>query len=1681
MIIMMSVVFVPCMAFAGETAGAAGENVGASEPVGAEVISDGEPIGEQQEDRGEAEETPAITDSELKSQGDGLELEYEEVFVYDASLGAKTVVNSNYLSTEVAAGDTVYMVTPDWSKINNKTYQYFDVDPYMPDQNIPVVPFTYGNKLTCSSDSINDSVSIEKVAGSSNKYRVTANSNVHRGQYYFEYLDEDYGIEYSLGITVGQWEEEYSLVSYKTSDYSDGFVAFNNLEAEVPVEAGKSVTISLGTASEEDMNAGGFDDAIGVTPFEDGENLICTDARAAGISITRTSTPGEYIVSVPDSCEEDYYEFTCFDDSDNRYVLFVTVLLNEDGYNNGDEYETDSTVYSDIVKHAVSKGRYTVIGQSGSASAAVMGNVSAANPRPPLYSGYGVFRYTAPESGMFTFSSKALSGQKDIALTLLKAKGDEYTIIDWMDTFYEEGDIEAKVNGFAEEGEYLYVVAEFYPSEELTGSFTNNITVKAQLNLTNEINNAVATLEDANGKVYNRDSIYFYYHTDWDEYVGNTSLFYSAAGEVPLDDIKAYLSYVNADGEKVKTEIPISDKYGELSFNSRGDGTGLDYYFDMTIEEEGDNMFYGTFENIDDGEYQDFDLTDFDSNRELTLYYGVNQGYKYHNLSLYSMGDTMVEYEPYNDWENGDYNTYGFDVSLRPQEEDSLTFLVTPVGADQPEEYTIFFKEDPNLGFQGNVYFTDGYSKCYVDVNCSEAKICGGGGQSIYIPHYMNDGDKALLEITPDIAGADVYVASDDAEITGSDGVYEIPLTGSDSMVFIAISKEIDGEIYEECYEVQLIKSSGSITELSYAYWELDNMVKNKPIYVAGGSLNFKKGSGTKADPYMAKIKVPDKTFSTKAYRMQYALAADAYGSVHVDGKMVQPGSDISIKKYGKTISGKSAVENFKVVSASQSKEAYYKIIFIEESYADLSKATVTGAGSLKFTGKPVTHENLKVTAGGVELEEGKDYSVKYVGNTNISSHAQVIITGKGFYTGRKIIDFAITKGEQTGITTNIDVSPKSSVDLGNLYVGRNSATLSIGPEYIDFSGDEAVAENVGKITVTSSKTKVATVTSNGDGTYRITPKASGTANITIKAAGNSQFDVESKVIPITVVKPTAIKSSMIYLSSSSMSYSGKAKEPAVTVKTSSKAEPLVEGVDYEVSYDNNIEVGKSAKVLVTAGDNFRYSGTNVAKTFTIKKAEQSDVTANIDFSAENPENPGVLYVSKTFATITPNAEVIDLTGDEPVAENVGKFTCKSSKTSIATVTANSDGSFKVTPKGAGTAKITVTASGDNNFNSKSRVYEIKVIKPALVVTSSMMYFDKSSFVYDGTPQRPEVTVKKSKSAKPLVEGEDYTLEYENDVNASVTSGTKSYGTVILTVNPDNYSVGGFEVKKTYTIKKAAQNVDATIDKNAIYLADGSRTRTITVGESDSDSFTNVGEISMKSSKTSVATVSDNGDGTWTVTGKKAGSAKITVTAKATANLNSATKTITVYVEKPKAITAKMITVGSGIYNGGEAVEPEVRVKSGSITLLRDDGEEAEPDYSVTFEDNTKVGKGIAWISAAGAGYTNTEPVKKTFSIVPAMMAKPEVTATSTGFIASWQEVTGEASTVEYNLRYSTKESMASAVTKTYKAGTNDCEIKGLRAGRDYYVQIRVKQKSLDEGDKTVYTSPWSEVLYVER
>lgn len=249
------------------------------------------------------------------------------------------------------------------------------------------------------------------------------------------------------------------------------------------------------------------------------------------------------------------------------------------------------------------------------------------------------------------------------------------------------------------------------------------------------------------------------------------------------------------------------------------------------------------------------------------------------------------------------------------------------------------------------------------------------------------------------------------------------------------------------------------------------------------------------------------------------------------------------------------------------------------------------------------------------------------------------------------------------------DLKPGESGDPEALNTVEK-AEITLSPASFTYSGTECKPE--AKVVFEG---KVLTQGTHYTVTYS-NNKAAGQAAVTVTGMGI----YGGKAVKNFTIAKAALADSGVTVSASGLVYNGKAKTPAVTVKSGSTT--LVEGTDYTKAYSNNTNAGK-ASVTVTGKGNYKGA---VTKTFTIAKAAQS-ITAKAAAAT--------VSVGKTTT--------VNVTGAK------GGLTYSSSNATLAAVTT----AGKVTAKKVGSVNITVKAAATANYNAASKTVAIKVVPAA--------------------------------------------------------------------------------------------------------------------------------------------------------------------------------------------------------------------------------------------------------------------------------------------------------------------------------------------------------------------------------
>lgn len=233
-----------------------------------------------------------------------------------------------------------------------------------------------------------------------------------------------------------------------------------------------------------------------------------------------------------------------------------------------------------------------------------------------------------------------------------------------------------------------------------------------------------------------------------------------------------------------------------------------------------------------------------------------------------------------------------------------------------------------------------------------------------------------------------------------------------------------------------------------------------------------------------------------------------------------------------------------------------------------------------------------------------------------------------------------------------------------------------------------------------------------------------------------------------------------IVCSPTSFVYDGTAKTPAVTVMDGSVT--LTERLDYNVAYQDNVEIG-TAKIILTGIGN--YMGT-------VKK----------EFVIEAPQ-PKQKALSDCEVTLSPESFVYDGTAKTPAV---------TVKDGSKILTERTDYTVEYQDNvEAGTARVALTGIGDYT-GTVTRTFEIQeaLEEDEKDIADCEITLSPDTFVYDGSEKEPQVTVMDGETE--LRQGVDYEIFYQENIEP---------GTAYVTVYGEGCYVG--EVTLEFTIEES--------------------------------------------------------------------------------------------------------------------------------------------------------------------------------------------------------------------------------------------------------------------------------------
>ena len=446
-----------------------------------------------------------------------------------------------------------------------------------------------------------------------------------------------------------------------------------------------------------------------------------------------------------------------------------------------------------------------------------------------------------------------------------------------------------------------------------------------------------------------------------------------------------------------------------------------------------------------------------------------------------------------------------------------------------------------------------------------------------------------------------------------------------------------------------------------------------------------------------------------------------------------------------------------------------YKVVFKTAKLTINRKSLTTDNIALSATTFPYSGEaqkpivTVRAKAGGNPLVLGTDYTVSYSNNTNAStasSTAKATVTGRGNYAGTAAVPFTITQIPVTVMPVNASkVYGNSDPKLTANLVANNATDQAIVDKYKS-SIRYTLKRDAGDAT----------------GSYAITATGNATqGNFAVTFGAPATFTINKQDLSLATVN----------LNKSTYTYTGKAAEPTVTVRSNGRT--LKEGIDYKLAFANNVNAG-TASVDITGLGNYMGS---TSKTFTIQPIA---VTVTPEAATKTYGDKDPSFKATVKGAVSGQESTIVYKLSRAKGENVGSYTI--------TATGNkSQGNYTVS---FGTARLTVKSKDMSNAS---------------------IGLSKKVYPYTGSTVKPKPVVKVN--GKKLKANVDYTVSYSNNVmngKATVTvTGKGNYSGV----KSRTFKIAGIAKGKTAVV--AGATYKAKTASTVYYIKAPTNTKTVKV------------------------------------------------------------------------------------------------------------------------------------------------------------------------------------------------------------------------------------------------------------
>lgn len=579
-----------------------------------------------------------------------------------------------------------------------------------------------------------------------------------------------------------------------------------------------------------------------------------------------------------------------------------------------------------------------------------------------------------------------------------------------------------------------------------------------------------------------------------------------------------------------------------------------------------------------------------------------------------------------------------------------------------------------------------------------------------------------------------------------------------------------------------------------------------------------------------------------------------------------------------------------------------HKIASVKVSVTDADGNIIPTDGSGKFvhTGSAIT-PNVSLSIDNADgtsynLVAGTDYEVDYVNNKNISRRMMVVLTGKGNFKGENELYFSIIGDFEKD--PMVAVGGTSAVALNDKVAASNYSTV-----YSGANQTPGVVIEMGNVELVKGDDYSLSYSANTD---------AGVAEITVDGLGiyaGKSFKTTFKITPKNMTGSLSIYRETRTFTGAEITL----PESEITVVSGGKK--LTNGVDYEITYDNNVNVGDAT---VTATGIGNYQGTLTA-TFPISPL---DITGNNDVTVELDKTVFEYTGNQVKPTVTVKyqgnvlRENVDYTLG--FTDNIMVGSATATVTGKGNLTGTKTANYEITPKGFAGLTFTiggeaVTFDGEKYTTAYEATYTGYDIKPEIVV-------------YDGNTKIYAI--------------QSYLVSYAHNVKAGEATVTidgvgvykNAQAVIKFKINPKDINDASIEVLSNGTEKKTVDGKTYTVPKLVI----NDNSLAIKKLKVDESYTINVGDEAMTSGEGKIATVAGVGNYTgtreWEYTiGSPITNAAYTVADPYTHVAYKSTAEGTFYID----------------YIGNKRPEIKLTLSNGTVELT--EGE----DYDITYHSDT--------------------------------------------------------------------------------------------------------------------------------